>query len=106
MSRQVRVGLGIPRVVIDAVEHPAEPVLMLLEGATEPESAVIVERLIGVMRGDRGHEIRIQDAALHRVQPAIAEIIPQPADAHSDATITTYIAQPPGGTRGSWRPVP
>src|SRR5215471_20554550 len=78
MGRQVRVGLRVPGVVIDAVENPAELVLALLEGAAEPGGAVIEERFASVVGGYRGHEVGVKYAALHRVQPAVAEVIAQP----------------------------
>src|SRR5215831_14826167 len=77
-GREERVGLGIPGIIVDAVENPAELVLILLESAAEPGGAVIIECLVGVVGRYRGHEIRIEDAALHRVKSPVPEIISQP----------------------------
>jgi hypothetical protein len=51
---------------------------MLLEGAAEAGRAVIEQCLVGVVGGHRGHEVRVHHPALHRVQPPVAEVVPQP----------------------------
>ncbi|OQB89622.1 MAG: hypothetical protein BWX86_02415 [Verrucomicrobia bacterium ADurb.Bin122] len=73
---QAPVGLGIPDVVIEAVEHAAELAAVGVEGAAEPLMLVGVEEFPRVARRDGGDEIRVNDAALEQVEHAgIARVL-------------------------------
>src|SRR5574344_2492887 len=73
---QAPVGLGIPDVVVEAVEHAAELAVVTMERAAEPLMLVGVEELPRVARRDGGDEIRVNDAALEQVEHAgIARVL-------------------------------
>lgn len=75
---QERVGFGIPRLIIDTVQDPAELRLVFLQHPAEAESAVPEQRLVGMVGGDRGHRVGVYDPAFHRIEAAVAEVVTEP----------------------------
>ena len=67
VRRDHRVGGGVPDGLVDAVQDAAQRVLATAEDVVE---ALAVERhlqLVGVARGHRGEEVRVEQGALHEV---------------------------------------
>ena len=73
----VRIDFRIPDIIIDAVQHAAELIAMHFQGMIEPAALIGMTGLIGMGRRYGGDEIGIDDTALHQVDRAVIEVVPQ-----------------------------
>jgi hypothetical protein len=78
LRREELIDLGVPHLIVDAVEHSAEFSVVDLERVLQAHRLVRVQRLPGVLRRDRGHEVRVDDAPFHEVDRFLVDVVPQP----------------------------
>jgi hypothetical protein len=71
----VLVDLGVPDVVVDPVQDPAELAPVDRQRVPQPHALVGVQRFPGVLGRHRGHEVGVHDAALQQVQRAGVEVV-------------------------------
>ena len=74
-SGDVRVGLGIPDIVIEPVQNAAEFSLVRCKNSLQAHTEMPVTDFISVARRNRGDEIGIDDAAFHEINRAMAMIV-------------------------------
>src|ERR1051325_2476318 len=67
VSRDLGINLGVPHIVINAVEDAAEFLLMNPESSLQAHPERSVANFKGITRRNGGDEIGIDDAALHQI---------------------------------------
>ena len=75
--RDPPVDLRVPRVVVDAVEDPAELAGVYVQCGSKTGALIGVLRLPGVLGRDGRDEIRIHDPALEQIERPRIELMPQ-----------------------------
>ncbi len=89
----VRVGLRIPDVVIEAIENAAELSVMNAEDALKAHAEVAVTNFGAISWRDGGDKIRIDDATFHQVDRAMTMIIGQSIVCHHVGRIQSNLSQ-------------